>query len=73
MLWWYLGPMNDIPYLDFLGVSTSYNGFYLSLTLVLLGITIVLQLVKTGHLRSGFKKVMVEKEYSTGGIDEKFK
>ncbi|MGE7603371.1 hypothetical protein ACQKL5_12920 [Peribacillus sp. NPDC097675] len=73
MLWWYLGPVNDIPYLDFLGVSTSYNGFYLNLTLVLLGITIVVQLVKTGHLQSGFKKAMIEKEYSNGGIDEKFK
>ncbi|MFD2132429.1 hypothetical protein ACFSKI_14585 [Pseudogracilibacillus auburnensis] len=36
LLWWYLGPMNGIPYLDFLGMMNNHEVFYLISTVILL-------------------------------------
>ncbi|WP_369900079.1 hypothetical protein [Bacillus manliponensis] len=41
ILWWYLGPVNDIPYLDFLGVKSTQPILYVSLSFILLCIAIV--------------------------------
>ena len=37
LLWWYLGPVNALPYLDFLGLSVNSFTLYLSISFVLLG------------------------------------
>ncbi|WP_243521552.1 hypothetical protein [Bacillus pseudomycoides] len=52
MLWWYLGPVNDIPYLDFLGLSTAQPMVYLALSVILLCVAIIGQQQKTGKLFS---------------------
>jgi len=39
MLWWYLGPINHIPFLDFLGISGDYSGLYLLMTCGLIALT----------------------------------
>jgi len=36
LILWYLGPMNSIPYFDFLGLSKGYPTFYLGLSIILL-------------------------------------
>ncbi|MEK8127725.1 hypothetical protein WMW72_07320 [Paenibacillus filicis] len=48
LLWWYLGPVNDIPYLDFLGLSRSYIGLYSILTLLALGVAMIAQQARDG-------------------------
>lgn len=73
MLWWYLGLVNDIPYLDFLGVSTGYPKIYLCLTILLLVVMLVLQQLKAGTLRMGTLNKTIQKEQSMGGYNEKFK
>ncbi|WP_237690592.1 hypothetical protein [Paenibacillus caui] len=50
MLWWYLGPFNDIPYLDFLGISKSYAGLYIALTFILIAASTAVQIMQSGHL-----------------------
>ncbi|MET3207352.1 UNVERIFIED_CONTAM: hypothetical protein ABIC26_000286 [Paenibacillus sp. PvR008] len=56
MLLWYLGPVNDLPYLNFLGLPTSYATLYIVLTLVLLVVGIMIQHVQEGNLMAGFRK-----------------
>ncbi|WP_034638366.1 hypothetical protein, partial [Bacillus manliponensis] len=41
ILWWYLGPVNGIPYLDFLGIKSTQPILYVSLSFILLCIAIV--------------------------------
>ncbi|KYG37507.1 hypothetical protein AZF08_23540 [Bacillus gaemokensis] len=55
MLWWYLGPVNSLSYLDFLGVSTSYFILYAAMSIVLLCIAIIGQQQQAGRLRLIFK------------------
>lgn len=55
MLLWYLGPVNHLPYVDFLGVSTSYAILYIGLSILLLSIALIGQLQKMGRLRLLFK------------------
>ncbi|MGP7816114.1 hypothetical protein [Niallia sp. 01092] len=70
MLWWYLGPVNNMPYLDFLGVSTGYPNFYAILTVILLSIAIVVQQLQAGNHRIiGAKRTIKHK----GAYNEKFK
>lgn len=49
ILWWYLGPVNGIPYLDFLGISKGYEELYLVFTFVLLAVAITAQLIQSGY------------------------
>lgn len=51
MLWWYLGPVNHLPYLDFLGISEGYEGVYLVLVAALLIAAMLNQLLQTGSFR----------------------
>ncbi|WP_410982100.1 hypothetical protein [Bacillus cereus] len=55
MLLWYLGPVNHLPYVDFLGISTSYVIMYITLSILLLCIALVGQLQQMGRLRLIFK------------------
>ncbi|MBU3570741.1 hypothetical protein IUK39_11225 [Priestia aryabhattai] len=73
MLWWYLGPVNDLPYLDFLGISTSHQVMYLILIVLFLLLAITIQQMQTGNLHLGRKNKISEKDLSTGGYHEKFK
>lgn len=41
ILWWYIGPVNDIPYLDFLGMKSAQPMLYISLSFILLCVAIV--------------------------------
>ncbi|WP_035178466.1 hypothetical protein [Alkalihalobacterium bogoriense] len=59
MLWWYLGPVNGIPYLDFLGISNSYNKLYLFLTVSLMAMSILIHLLQTNKV--GFRKKIISK------------
>ncbi|MHB8072379.1 hypothetical protein [Desulfosporosinus fructosivorans] len=45
LLWWYMGPFNKIPYLDFLGISTYHAELYLGMSVGLLLIAVV------GHIK----------------------
>ncbi len=42
ILWWYLGPINNIPYLDFLGLSSNHSKLYLTFTFILLTISLII-------------------------------
>lgn len=55
ILLWYLGPINHLPYVDFLGISTSYVIVYITLSILLLCIALVGQLQQMGRLRLLFK------------------
>ncbi len=55
MLLWYLGPVNDIPYLNFLGIPTGHSALYIMLTFVLLGVGILIQYVREWNLLAGSK------------------
>nr|WP_255256254.1 hypothetical protein [Bacillus pseudomycoides] len=55
ILLWYLGPVNHLPYVDFLGISTSYAILYMGLSILLLSIALIGQLQQMGRLRLIFK------------------
>jgi len=44
MLWWYLGPINNIPFLDFLGISADYSRLYLLLSCGLIALATAIKL-----------------------------
>ncbi|OEH94413.1 hypothetical protein [Bacillus solimangrovi] len=73
MLWWYMGPVNDLPYLDFLGVSTAHNNLYIILTVVFFITALMIQQVQTGSLSLGRTKGINKTDYSKGGYHEKAK
>ncbi|WP_459501598.1 hypothetical protein [Bacillus sp. C1] len=52
---WYVGPVNHLPYIDFLGVSTSYAILYITLSVVFLCIALIGQLQQMGRLRLIFR------------------
>nr|WP_026591702.1 hypothetical protein [Bacillus sp. UNC437CL72CviS29] len=52
---WYVGPVNHLPYVDFLGISTSYVFLYSTLSVLLLCIALTGQLQQVGRLRLIFK------------------
>lgn len=41
ILWWYVGPVNDMPYLDFLGIKSAQLMLYVSLSFILLCIALI--------------------------------
>lgn len=51
LLWWYLGPVNSLPYLDFLGFSANSCALYLSISIVLLGILTIRQYLFTNFAK----------------------
>ncbi|GAA0133850.1 hypothetical protein YSY43_06900 [Paenibacillus sp. YSY-4.3] len=53
ILWWYMGAVNDLPYLNFLGTATNYALLYGILTCVLLIVALVWQQIKAGALGVG--------------------
>nr|WP_240522711.1 hypothetical protein [Bacillus pseudomycoides] len=55
ILLWYLGPVNHLPYVDFLGISTSYAILYMGLSILLLSMALIGQLQQMGRLRLIFK------------------
>ncbi|WP_281889303.1 hypothetical protein [Paenibacillus sp. YYML68] len=59
MLWWYLGPINDIPYLDFLGASSSYPWLYLLMTLMFLLVSLAGQQLFTYRKQAAHARKIV--------------
>nr|WP_001067150.1 MULTISPECIES: hypothetical protein [Bacillus cereus group] len=52
---WYLGPINHLPYVDFLAISTSNVVLYITLSILLLCIALIGQLQRMGSLRLLYK------------------
>jgi hypothetical protein len=50
LLWWYVGPLNHVPSLDFLGIFERNNALYLMLTVLEFVAGITIQLLQTGNL-----------------------
>ncbi|AIQ68216.1 hypothetical protein PGRAT_11795 [Paenibacillus graminis] len=50
LLWWYMGPLNHVPSLDFLGVSERNPAHYLVFTVLLFTAGAAVRLWQTGNL-----------------------
>ncbi|MNR56752.1 hypothetical protein D3C85_1773900 [compost metagenome] len=50
MLWWYMGPLNHVPSLDFLGVSDRNPALYLMFTVLSFTAGVTVRLWQTGNL-----------------------
>lgn len=50
LLWWYVGPLNHVPSLDFLGIFKRNTALYLMLTVLLFIAGITIRLLQTGNL-----------------------
>ncbi|WP_051051940.1 hypothetical protein [Paenibacillus sonchi] len=50
LLWWYMGPLNHVPSLDFLGVSDRNPMFYLMFSVLLFTAGAAVRLWQTGNL-----------------------
>ncbi|PWV89406.1 hypothetical protein DFQ01_1453 [Paenibacillus cellulosilyticus] len=68
MLLWYLGPINDIPYLDFLGATTDHSEIYAVATVILLAVALFVQQFKEKRFVSIAADKERIKQYSEGGM-----
>ncbi|WP_339159275.1 hypothetical protein MKX50_09300 [Paenibacillus sp. FSL W8-0186] len=68
MLWWYMGAVNNLPNLNFLGAGTSQSLLYGILTCLLLIMALVGQQIKAGVLGGSAAKGNNSKHYDKGGV-----
>lgn len=68
MLLWYMGAVNNLPSLNFLGAGTSQSLLYGILTCLLLIVALVGQQIKAGVLGGSSAKGNNSKHYDKGGV-----
>ncbi|MEG0472298.1 MAG: hypothetical protein RR588_08190 [Solibacillus sp.] len=54
LLLWYMGPVNQIPYLDFAGLSTNHSLQYFIISIFLMGSVVILQKKRKEKKRKGW-------------------
>ncbi|WP_055108690.1 ABC transporter permease [Paenibacillus ihumii] len=68
ILWWYMGAVNDLPYLNFLGGETNHSLLYGILAGILLIAALIGQQIKAGVLTAGGASKSKSKQYYKGGV-----
>ncbi|MNJ61233.1 hypothetical protein D3C77_570120 [compost metagenome] len=68
ILWWYMGPVNSLPYLDFLGISANHSTVYLIVTCILFLAALAGQQIATGAAAFGSFQKSRSKQHYKGGV-----